>query len=240
MRLNSKILKVSILIALIFILIPMVAAEDTTDTVYTEEQSVDESPVAVAQDDAAADELADDDQSTDDTSEDASDVDVTGVASDESADLEIIAFATPSKVKVGDYIIFNFMVFNYGPDTAVNTVAYTGVSQGDITFIDVFADKGIFDPISGIWLIGDLEPGELATAMVICQVIGDTPIVFGGYVISDTPDPNEYNNFDIEMVPVESEDAAPEPETLPATGNPVMLALLALIGVVGVSLRRKL
>ena len=160
-------------------------------------------------------------------------------ASEESADLELIAFATPSKVKVGDYIIFNFMVINFGPDTAVNTIAYTGVSQGDIEFVDVFFDKGIFDPLSGIWLIGDMEPGEIATAMVICQVIGDTPIIFGGYVISDTPDPYMYNNFALEIVPVESE-PAPEPESLPATGNPVMLALLALISIVGVSLRRKL
>ena len=34
-------------------------------------------------------------------------------------------------------------------------------------------------------------------------------------------------------------DEVPEPETMPAAGNPVALAVLALMSIVGVSLKRK-
>lgn len=245
MKFNSKILKISILIAIIFVLIPMVAAEDATDSVYAEEQNADE--ISVDQDDALTDEDDDaatdgdedfgedeDDEITDDETYD-DEVDAT-YASDSSADLSIITFNTPSKVKVGDFIILNYLVFNNGPDDASNVIAHTKLLSGDLFYITAYCNKGIFDPTTGEWYIGDLPAGAYAQLSILCKVLGDAPIITFGTVTSDTPDPDLTNNICMNVQYVGSaEEQVAEAATLPETGNPIMMALLALISVVGLS-----
>jgi hypothetical protein len=244
MKFNSKILKISILIAIIFVLIPMVAAEDATDSVYAEEQSVDEISVdedaALDEDDDAAtdgdEDLGEDedDEITDDETYD-DEVDAT-YASDSSADLSIITFNTPSKVKVGDFIILNYLVFNNGPDDASNVIAHTKLLSGDLFYITAYCNKGIFDPTTGEWYIGDLPAGAYAQLSILCKVLGDAPIITFGTVTSDTPDPDLTNNICMNVQYVGSaEEQVAEAATLPETGNPIMMALLALISVVGLS-----
>ena len=73
-------------------------------------------------------------------------------------------------------------------------------------------------------------------------------VINAAVVVSDTPDPNEDNNKDKSVVTVEPVSPAPEaakspvseaPATMHATGNPIVMVLLALLAVVGVTLRRK-
>lgn len=256
MNFNSKILKVSIVIALVLMLIPIVAAEDTTDSVYAEEQSIDDVAVQAQdeitddsllvqedQDELSDDDLEDEDLGLDDedeelTDDETEDVDVTGIE-DSSADLEIVSFVTPKKVKVGDYAIFTFMVYNHGPDTARTVQAYANIFKGDVLFISYSTTHGLYDSYSGLWDIGDLEDGEYATLMVLGKILSDAPIITMAYVTSDTPDPDESNNYFIDVIYVEGESVAAETETLPATGNPILMALLAVLAMVGVTVGRK-
>lgn len=260
MNFNSKILKVSIVIALVLMLIPIAAAEDASDVVYSQDQSIDEVSVIETQDDISEDVLTQED--SDIISVDADDekiaesgeegeyspeyepfvsVPLDDEIEDASADLEIVSFVTPGKLKVGDTAIFTFMVYNNGPDTARNVVAYANILKGDVLYISSICDKGVYDSYTGVWAIGDLESGDYAMLLVLGKVLSDEEIVTLTYVTSDTPDPDESNNFYIDIIPVEKSANAYSAESvkLPATGNPVLMVLLALLTIIGVTVRKR-
>lgn len=234
-------------------LFPIVAAEDVSDSVYGEE--IDENIVIQSQDDItddnllsdeesddvieeSDDDLLEDEDSEDDEYLDDSSVDVS--QDDLSADLEITSFVTPDKLKVGDYAIFTFVVTNYGPDKATNVVAYANILKGDVLYISSTCDKGVYDSYKGIWVIGDLEAGESAMLLVFGKVLSDAQIITMAYVTSDTPDPDTLNNLYMDVIDVESDNSvAAEKEKLPATGNPILMAILAVLAMAGVSLGRR-
>ena len=87
----------------------------------------------------------------------------------------------------------------------------------------------------------DLESGKDVILLVIGKVLSDAPITTIAYVTSDTPDPDTSNNYYIDNITVESKNtvAAGETKTLPATGNPVIMAILAVLAIVGVSIGRR-
>ena len=164
-----------------------------------------------------------------------------------SADLEVIKTANVEKVKVGDKIVWTITVINHGPGVAKN-VRVADVAMGDIEYVSSGASKGLFDPVSGIWIIGDMENGESAVLTLEFKALSAGTVINAAVVVSDTPDPNEDNNKDKSVVTVEPVSPAPAaakspvseaPVTMHATGNPIVMVLLALLAVVGVTLRRK-
>ncbi|WP_407422673.1 hypothetical protein, partial [Methanobrevibacter sp.] len=172
---------------------------------------------------------------------------VTPEPSKPSADLEIVKKANVEKVKVGDKIVWTITVINHGPGVAKN-VRVADVAMGDIEYISSGASKGLFDPVSGIWIIGDMENGESAVLTLEFKALSAGTVINAAVVVSDTPDPNEDNNKDKSVVIVEPVSPAPAaakspvseaPATMHATGNPIVMVLLALLAVVGVTLRRK-
>lgn len=261
MNFDSRIFKISIVIALVFMLIPIAAAEDATDSVYAEEQGIEEVNAIETQDDnilaqdqsgdivgesALEDDLlGDEEDAEDDDYEYDSEYDpFISVPVDDieesSADLEIKSIVVPQKLKVGDFAIFTFVVTNNGPDTAKNVVAFANVLKGDVLYISHSATQGSYNSYSGFWTIGDLEAGDSVMLMVLGKVVSDAQIVTIAYVISDTPDPDESNNNYSEIINVESEHTvAAESEALPATGNPIVMAFLAILAIVGVTAGRK-
>lgn len=169
-----------------------------------------------------------------------------------SADLEVIKEANVNKVKVGDKIIWTITVTNYGPDTAKN-VRVTDVLYGDAEYLSSKASKGTFDPLEGVWTIGDMNPGDSVVLTIECKALVEGIVINTAEVVSDTPDPNKDNNRDISVVTVEDRnDTTPDyptpdnqegpetPATMHATGNPLAMVLLALLSLVGVTLRRKI
>lgn len=269
MNFNSRILKISIVIALVLMLIPIAAAEDATDSAYAQDQSI-ESDAVQSQDEISEDVLAQDDQSDvialdstaeddllavedsdDDTSDDEDYGDaedylpddfpsVTAPSDDSSADLEIYSYVTPEKPKVGEIALFTFVVTNNGPDTATNVLAYANIYKGEVLYLYSICDKGEYDSYTGIWDIGDLESGETAILVVWGKVLTADPIYVVSYVTSETPDPDESNNFYLDIVTVEGEsEAVAEGKTLPATGNPILMVLLAALTMVGVTLGKR-
>jgi uncharacterized repeat protein (TIGR01451 family) len=284
---KSNFLKIGVVIALIFILVPVIAAQDVDESVYSD--TVDES---VSVDEEASIELADDSESDsiessddsdyvigdeedsvlsvedsadavgEDASDDADDdveyedgEDAGDVAYDDhvmaagdydefddsSADLQVAVLSNAKYAKVGDKVKFMLVAYNDGPDTAKNVVVRYALYSGNVLFYKLKPTKGYIDSINGLWYIGDMEPGEYQFLYLEGTVLTQDDIVMLAYISSDTPDPIEDNNFASWVIDVESDvpEYSEEPQTMHETANPIALALLALVSLAGVSLKRK-
>lgn len=132
--------------------------------------------------------------------------------------------------EIEDDIVWAITVVNKGPDTAVNTGVLTYGSD-NLFILDYMASVGEFDPITGIWEIGDLANNDYAILILDTLKVGSGPYYVEALVVSDTPDPNVENNYAISYVGLDSAAASAAEETLPATGNPLVVALLALMAI---------
>ena len=178
------------------------------------------------------------------------DYDVTKPKAKPMADLGIIKVANVEKVKVGDKIIWTITVTNYGPDVAKN-VRVKDVTVGDVEYISSRATKGSFDPLYDLWTIGDMEVGDEVVLTIVAKALSAGTVINTAEVVSDTPDPDKDNNKDKAIVIVKDKptpDNPPKtpktptpktPATMHATGNPIVMVLLALFALVGATLRRK-
>ena len=104
--------------------------------------------------------------------------------------------------------------------------------------------KGTYDPETGIWTIGDLAPGEEVTLILNTRALVSGKVIVEASVISDTYDSDLSNNNDsaeVEVLPHQEPNKVSVSETpkMYATGNPIVMVLLALLAIAGVSLRRK-
>lgn len=262
MNLKSNILKIGVVIALIFILIPVIAAEDVDDSAYAE--SVDESTDVISEDISEADdeltadgddelaaedgdgedqtdELADTEEPEEETAEDGDEADDAEATADGegSADLQITIINPDKKLQVGDIAKFGVFVYNNGPDKASNVLVRATFLTGKINLLAVMPSQGEFIIYNGTlyWSVGDLDAGEYAFLGIIGQVLTNEDVILMATVTSDTPDPDLSNNIAFSIIDVVSaEEVADE---LPATGNPIALAMLALLSVAGISLRRR-
>ena len=261
---KSNVLKISIVIAMILILIPAIAAEDA---------AVDEEPVSASDDvavsesepDDSSETLADADLEADDEAELADELGQaaggepslyeteslaypvptpSGFLMDlPAADLEINVYPSVQYAKAGDYVLWLVDVINNGPDMAENAFAYINLVEGDILLVDYVENAGYYDPYTGVWNIGDMLPSEKVSLLILGQALSDSYATLFASVVSDTYDPDMSNNFAAAFVNYDGEVAAAAEEVseeLPATGNPIVMALLALITMVGVSFGRKL
>ena len=158
------------------------------------------------------------------------------------ADLSIekVALATD-----GQKVTWAIIVTNNGPDTAINTRAIDVLSNL-LILLSYNASKGSFDSVAGVWTIGNMENGEIATLIIETIVNGTGTIINEARVISDTYDPNMTNNYDFDSVVVEEVPNVEPPvvpqkssDATPATGNPLIMLLMALIALGTGALRRK-
>ena len=172
------------------------------------------------------------------------------------SDLEVTAVPDVTSVTVGDEVEYTITVVNHGPDAAINTFAKI-VIPDSLRFLGVKPSKGTYDPETGIWTIGDLEPGEKAVLKLDTKVVKAGSISIKVSVESDTYDANLTNNIEpVKINPKEpnhrngtdvphgnSSDVPSgkvySPEKMPATGNPIVMMLLALLAMVGLTSKRK-
>jgi len=171
-----------------------------------------------------------------------------------SADLELIKVANKDFVKVGDKIVWTITVINHGPNKAVNAVV-ADILEGDIEVVSFKVSKGRFNVDNGIWTIGDLDVGERVTFTFTCIALSEGIVFNAAIVQSDTDDPDETNNEDFASVdvvddgepvpPIDGDTPntpTPTPNSTPkmhATGNPVVMVILALLAAAGVGLRKR-
>ena len=169
------------------------------------------------------------------------------------ADLEVTTVPDVNIVTVGDEVIWTITVVNHGPDSAVNSRARI-VIPDSLRVLGFKPSKGTYDSETGIWTIGDLVPDEKVTLKLETEVLKHGSIDIDAIVESDTYDPNMTNNEEPAGVipdvpnPDNGTDVPPgsdvpsvkvSHEELPATGNPIVMVLLALLAIVGISLKRK-
>ena len=135
-----------------------------------------------------------------------------------------------------DSIVWGIEVTNYGPFIAINTNVF--VDGSDNLFLwDYAATDGVFDPILLVWNVGDVLVDDTAYLFIETLKVDEGPYYVEAFALSDTLDPDYSNNYDIAWVGLDA--SAAKETTLPATGNPLAVALLALlaIGIGGIKRR---
>jgi len=75
------------------------------------------------------------------------------------ADLEIEKSASTCEAYIGDVVHFYVDVYNDGPSDATS-IKVSDVLPAGVSYVDSEADQGWYDPMSGIWDIGDMEVGD--------------------------------------------------------------------------------
>ena len=153
---------------------------------------------------------------------------VEATADTESADLAIDVEQI-DETEDGE-IIWSVVVTNYGPDTAENAFSLINVAPG-LGVFEYLTTHGEYDSELSLWVIGDLAKDEQALLLLGTFIIDEGPYYVEAIVLSDTDDPDFSNNYDIAYYGEAS--AAEEPATLEnhVTGNPIAMALLALLAV---------
>ena len=191
---------------------------------------------AVSAEDAAADVLAADDDAVAVEGEAAAgDV----VAVEAAADVPIADVETDVEaIAENPYeIVWAVTVTNNGPDAAEGTVV--SVNVGDNLFLyDYIATVGEYSPEYGLWYIGELAVNQTAALLLDTIKIDEGPyFVEAAALTLGSYDPNLANNYDIAWADVPEASAAEE--TMPAAGNPIAMALLALVAIVGSTFSRR-
>ena len=173
------------------------------------------------------------------------------------ADLELIKKVNIKKVKVGDKVIWTITVINHGPDKAINAKVFDVLPRG-LKLIGFSVSKGKFNPSTGEWDIGDMDVNETVTLKLTTRALITGTIVNTAKVQSDSEDPNMENNDDSDEIEVEKDfgiiitegpdgpvynskdpNNGSQAKAMHATGNPIIMVLLALLAVCGVGLRKR-
>ena len=157
----------------------------------------------------------------------------TGTSDVPSADVE----TDVEKLDENPYeIVWGVAVTNKGPDTAESIIV--AVDGGDnLLLYDYIATAGVYYPEQGLWLINELPVNQTAKLLLDTIKIDKGPYYVEALAVTiGSADHNLANNYDIAWadVPVSAAE-----ETMPAAGNPIAMALLALISIAGATFARR-
>ncbi len=113
--------------------------------------------------------------------------------SNQTADLSVIKKITIQNTSFHSKIIYTIKVKNNGPDSSLNVILKDKLPFG-LTFISYITRYGKYDPQTGIWNIGTLQNGAVATIIIECIVNTKSEFKNVAFLISSTYDPNLNNN----------------------------------------------
>ncbi|KZX16937.1 bacterial Ig-like domain protein [Methanobrevibacter curvatus] len=99
-----------------------------------------------------------------------------------SVDLELRKTANVTKTFVGRFVKYTLVVVNHGPDIAHNVTVYDRL-ESKLSFVN--ATSSNYDPVTGIWFVGDLSMDVSATLVIIAKVISPGHIINVANVSSD-------------------------------------------------------
>ena len=119
-----------------------------------------------------------------------SDYDIHLNTADLAVDKEVV-----SSGNYTDEIEYVITVTNNGPDDATSVVVSDKLPNG-LIFTDSVADRGSYDPETGIWTIGDLANGETLTLTIIAKINITGNITNEADTTGDQYDPDVDNNED--------------------------------------------
>ena len=143
--------------------------------------------------------------------------------------------ADNENIHVGDYVTWTVSVQNLGPDIAQNTKVYDELPEG-LQYCYHKLTKGIFNPQTGIWDIGDLkvEDGEVVLN-ITCIAVTAGEKINKAWLTSDTLNLNN-ETFEEEEIDVlefdydNDKNVKKEIIDCNSTGNPIFLILMTLFG----------
>ena len=143
--------------------------------------------------------------------------------------------ADNENIHVGDYVTWTVSVQNLGPDIAQNTKVYDELPEG-LKYCYHKLTKGIFNPQTGIWDIGDLkvEDGEVVLN-ITCIAVTAGEKINKVWLTSDTLNLND-ETFEEEEIDVlefdydNDKNVKKEIIDSNSTGNPIFLILMTLFG----------
>lgn len=143
--------------------------------------------------------------------------------------------ADNENIHVGDYVTWTVSVQNLGPDIAQNTNVYDELPEG-LQYCYHKLTKGIFNPQTGIWDIGDLkvEDGEVVLN-ITCIAVTAGEKINKVWLTSDTLNLNDetFEEEEIDVLEFDYDtDKNVKKEIIDrnSTGNPIFLILMTLFG----------
>ncbi len=143
--------------------------------------------------------------------------------------------ADNENIHVGDYVTWTVSVQNLGPDIAQNTKVYDELPEG-LQYCYHKLTKGIFNPQTGIWDIGDLkvEDGEVVLN-ITCIAVTAGEKINKVWLTSDTLNLNNetFEEEEIDVLEFDYDtDKNVKKEIIDrnSTGNPIFLILMTLFG----------
>ena len=143
--------------------------------------------------------------------------------------------ADNENIHVGDYVTWTVSVQNLGPDIAQNTKVYDELPEG-LQYCYHKLTKGIFNPQTGIWDIGDLkvEDGEVVLN-ITCIAVTAGEKINKAWLTSDTLNLNDetFEEEEIDVLEFDYDtDKNVKKEIIDrnSTGNPIFLILMTLFG----------
>ena len=139
--------------------------------------------------------------------------------------------ADKENIYVGDYVTWILEAQNFGPDIANNTKVFDKLPDG-LEYVKHSTTKGTFNPITGIWDIGDLSIEDgLVTLLITVKAITAGEKVNQAYITSDTNNTNN-ETFEEEEIDVFEHDDDSSDKYVSAkmleTGNPIFLIFISL------------
>ena len=147
------------------------------------------------------------------------------------------------RIVIGSTIIFTIIVTNYGPDNATGVYVVDLLPAG-MKFVSFSADVGTYDPITGLWTVGNLTVGESVMMNLSVIVTKAGVLINEASAFSDNYNPDKTGgNIDSANVTVftlpQEASAADGKISMAKTGNPIVIILLTLVSVLILPLRRR-
>ncbi|MBC5775865.1 DUF3494 domain-containing protein [Pontibacter sp. KCTC 32443] len=131
-----------------------------------------------------------------------------------SHNLSITKTASGAPYKVGGLVTYTIVASNSGPYAATGVIV-TDVLPAGLQYQSHTTSKGTYDPITGIYLVGDLGKDESVTLTIVAKIVAAGNIVNVATITSPTlPDPNPGDNTDEEPI-----DVTCDAPTLAINGN---------------------
>ena len=136
-------------------------------------------------------------------------------------------------IHVGEEVTWEVTVQNLGPEVSVNTKVHDVIPEG-LEYLSHSASKGVFNPQTGIWDIGDLtvDDGQV-TLYITCKAITVGEKINKATLTSDTFNLNNksYEEEDIDVLDDDSDHEKVKKQMISDiynTGNPLFLMLISL------------
>lgn len=157
---------------------------------------------------------------------------------DSKAHLVLDNDADIENIYIGDYVTWIISVINEGPDTARNVNVFDQLPDG-LEYVKHVASKGMFNPLTGIWNIGNLaiSDGEVFLN-ITTKAITAGEKVNKANLTSDTYNSNHNESYEEEEIDVfehekEKENAFAEQsvDLKHSAGNPIALIVFSMLAI---------